>query len=113
MPYNTKYIQKCPTVHTKIIRYIVRYMQRSPFADPAISVLKTMTMSTGDVGFNSIFRLDPSGNSDGKQQIQYPPLSYIIWFLFIVFMPVILVNMLVRCWYGELMYVYIGMLLLL
>ncbi len=71
-------------------------MQRSPFADPAISLLKTMTMSTGDVSFGSIFRLDPSGDSDDKEEIGYPSISYIIWILFIIFMPIILINMLVR-----------------
>ncbi len=53
-------------------------------------------MTTGELDYDGIFRLDPSGGSDGEQEIAFPPVSFILWILFIVIMPVILTNMLVR-----------------
>ncbi len=55
-----------------------------------------MTMTTGELDYDAIFRLDPSGGSDDAQEIAFPPISFILWILFIVLMPVILTNMLVR-----------------
>ena len=54
-----------------------------------------MTMTAGDFSYDTIFRLDPSGGSDDLSDIEYPPISYILWIMFIVLMPVILTNMLV------------------
>ena len=55
-----------------------------------------MTMTTGELDYDAIFRLDPAGESDDLQEIEYPPISYVIWILFLVVMPVIFTNMLVR-----------------
>ena len=68
--------------------------QRSPFSDPPRSLLKTMTMTTGELTFDEIFRLDPSGQSDASE-IAYLPVSAILWIVFIVLMPILLTNMLV------------------
>ena len=70
-------------------------IQRSPFSNVPRSLLKTMTMTTGELDYENIFRLNPAGESDGLSDIKYPPISYILWVLFIVLMPVILTNMLV------------------
>lgn len=61
-------------------------------------------MATGELDFDAIFRLDPSGGSDNTEEIKFPPISYILWIMFIVFIPVILMNMLVSC---ELLYIHV------
>ena len=68
---------------------------RSPFADPARSILKTMTMTTGEFEFDTIFRQNPTGLSDSAEEIPFPPVSYILWILFVIIMPILLTNMLV------------------
>ena len=52
-------------------------------------------MTAGDFSHDIIFRLDPAGGSDDLSDIEYPPISYILWIMYIVLMPVILTNMLV------------------
>ncbi len=54
-----------------------------------------MTMTTGELDYDAIFRIDPTGGSDELMEIAYPPISYILWIAFLVFMPIILTNMLV------------------
>lgn len=54
-----------------------------------------MTMSTGEVDFDGVFRLSPSGDSSDKDELLFPVISYLVWILFIFFMPVVLINMLV------------------
>ena len=54
-----------------------------------------MTMTTGELDYDTIFRLDPSGGSDGADEIRFPPISVILWIIFIILMPIILTNMLV------------------
>ena len=64
-------------------------MQPSPFSSPASSLLKITSMTAGDFSFNTIFGLE----SDGM--ISFPTISYILWILFIVVMPILFTNMLV------------------
>ena len=52
-------------------------------------------MSAGDFDFGGTFRLDPSGESDDAEEIPFPPISYIVWLLFVIIMPILLTNMLV------------------
>ncbi len=59
-----------------------------------------MTMSTGEVDFDGVFRLSPSGESGGADELFFPAISYIVWILFIFFMPVVLINMLVSPFRG-------------
>ena len=59
------------------------------------SLLKTMTMSTGELDFDAIFRQNPSGASDGAEEIPFSTVSYILWIVFVILMPVLLTNMLV------------------
>ncbi len=54
-----------------------------------------MTMTTGELDYDTIFHLDPSGGSDGADKIRFPPISIILWIIFIILMPIILTNMLV------------------
>ena len=54
-----------------------------------------MTMTTGEFDFDSIFRQDPTGESDSAEEIPFPPISYILWIVFVIIMPILLTNMLV------------------
>ena len=54
-----------------------------------------MTMTTGEFDFDSIFRQDPAGGSDGAEEIPFPPISYMLWIVFVIIMPILLTNMLV------------------
>ena len=67
--------------------------QRTPFSTPARSLLKTITMTTGEFEFDSIFRQSPEVNRG--EGIPYPPISYILWIAFIILMPILLTNLLV------------------
>ena len=70
-------------------------VQRSPFSTPARSLFKAVTMTTGELDLDAIFRQDPSGGSDDAEEIPFPPVSYIFWLVFVIMMPIILTNMLV------------------
>ena len=74
---------------------IVINFQRSPFSNPVRSLLKLVTMKAGEFEFDDIFRLDPNGDRDGEEEIPFEGLSYILWIVFIVLMPILLTNMLV------------------
>ena len=54
-----------------------------------------MSMTAGDFDFDSIFRLDPTGGSDDAKEIPFPPISYMLWIVFVLIMPILLTNMLV------------------
>ena len=54
-----------------------------------------MTMTTGELGYEDIFRLDFSTDPGQVDEIAYLPISVILWIVFIVLMPVLLTNMLV------------------
>ena len=58
-------------------------------------MLKIVTMTTGELDFDSIFRQDPAGGSDDAEEVPFPPISYMLWIVFIIIMPVLLNNMLV------------------
>lgn len=73
-------------------------VQRSSFATPARAILKTMTMTTGEFEYDSIFRQFPGGAEDGsiETEIPFPPVSFILWIIFLILMPILLTNLLVR-----------------
>ena len=54
-----------------------------------------MTMATGEFEFDSIFRQAPAGGRDNAEEIPFPPVSYILWIVFVIIMPILLTNMLV------------------
>ena len=53
-------------------------------------------MTAGDFSFDTIFRRSPSGESESAQEILFPPISYILWIIFVILMPVLFTNMLVN-----------------
>lgn len=52
-------------------------------------------MSTGELDFDSIFRQDPAGGSDDAEEVPFPAISFMLWIVFIIIMPILLTNMLV------------------
>jgi len=56
-----------------------------------------MTMTSGEVDFNSIFRQFPEGGSEDGEEIPFLEMSYLLWILFLILMPVLLSNLLVSC----------------
>ena len=71
---------------------------RSPFSDPARAILKTMTMTTGEFEFDNIFQQTPGGADDIGSipgPIPFPQVSYILWIIFLILMPILLTNLLV------------------
>ena len=71
--------------------------QRQPFSTPARSLLKTMTMTTGEFEYDGIFRQAPGGIDAAMmvREIPFPPVTYILWIVFIILMPILLTNLLV------------------
>ena len=58
------------------------------FSNPLKSLLKTLTMTTGEFEYDSIFE-------DPNQPLHYYISAIIIWVIFIVMMPILLMNLLV------------------
>ena len=75
-------------------------LQASPFASPALTIVKTMVMGVGEMDFETIFRLTSGGVTPPEippESIPYPWVSYLLWVLFLILMPILLMNLLVRC----------------
>ena len=54
-------------------------------------------MCTGELEFDSIFHQEPSGERDELSDVPFFFLSYLFWTAFIIFIPILLINMLVCC----------------
>ena len=72
--------------------------QTASFSTPLRALFKTATMTTGEFEYDSLFRQNPGGISPGDNPL--PPLEFealarVLWLVFLVFMPIILVNLLV------------------
>ena len=52
-----------------------------------------MTMTTGEFEFDSLFR--QTGENANVSDIQFPAVTYILWILFLILMPILLTNLLV------------------
>lgn len=55
-------------------------------------------MSIGEVDTDGVFRQDTVGDSDTKSEIPFPVVSYLIWLVFIIILPLLLINQLVCIW---------------
>lgn len=55
-------------------------------------------MTTGDFEYDSIFRQHSGGTAPGEiiEEIPFPPVSNILWMIFLVLMPILLTNLLVK-----------------
>ena len=65
------------------------HIQPSPFSSPTSSLFKITSMMAGDFSFNTILGFE----SDGM--ISFPIISYILWILFLIVMPILFINTLV------------------
>ena len=54
-----------------------------------------MTMTTGELDYDSLFRLYPDGTADSIVEIPFFEISIILWILFLIMMPILLSNLLV------------------
>ena len=58
-----------------------------------------MTMTTGEFEYDSIFRQFPGGTAEGSDdittEIPFLPVSFLLWIIFLVLMPILLTNLLV------------------
>ena len=68
---------------------------RSPFASSFTSLWKVMTMVTGEMDYESIFRQSSSGTDDPDPQLPFKEISYLLWIVFLVTIPILLNNLLV------------------
>ena len=59
-------------------------------------MLKILSMTAGDFSFDTVFRHSPSGESENAKDILFPSISYILWIIFVILMPVLFTNMLVN-----------------
>ena len=53
-------------------------------------------MTAGDFSLDTIFRLSPSGESEEEKEILFPIISYLLWIVFLIIIPILFINMLVR-----------------
>ena len=60
--------------------------------DLGLSIIKTMTMTTGEFEFDTTFR---QCGPECLDELQYAPVSIILWILFLILMPILLTNLLV------------------
>ena len=68
---------------------------RSPFSSAFTSLWKMMTMITGEMDYESIFRQSSSGTLDPDPPLPFPEISYVLWIVFLVLIPILLGNLLV------------------
>ena len=66
-------------------------LQRHAFIHPARVVVKVMSMTTGELDYDDIFH-----HKEGEEEIPFPLISFPLWVIFLVMMPVLLNNYLVR-----------------
>ena len=66
----------------------------TPFDNPWRTIVKTMTMTTGEFEFDSTFHQDREEYNSSAAN-PYLIASYLLWILFIIMMPILLTNLLV------------------
>ena len=55
-----------------------------------------MTMVTGEMDYESIFRQSSGGTVDQDPQLPFPEISYLLWVVFLIMIPILLNNLLVH-----------------
>jgi len=51
-----------------------------------------MAMTTGELDYDELYH-----QQEGEDEIAFPPVSFLLWIIFLVLMPVLLSNLLVSC----------------
>ena len=73
------------------------YFHSSPFANPIHSMWKIMTMTIGELDYDNAFRQFSEGTDAPIQPLPFPEISYILWAVFLILMPILFNNLLVSC----------------
>ena len=55
--------------------------QRNAFSHPGRAIVKVMTMTTGGLDYDDLFH-----QQEGEEEIAFPPVSFILWIVFLVLM---------------------------
>ena len=72
--------------HTSLL-----FSQRNAFSHPGRALVKVMAMTIGELDYDTVFH-----QMEGEMEIAFPVVSFILWIVFLVSMPLLLVNYLVR-----------------
>ena len=75
------------------MQLLVSIHQRTAFSHPGRAIVKVMAMTTGELDYDDLFH-----QQEGEDEIAFPPVSFILWVVFLVLMPVLLSNLLVSCY---------------
>jgi len=67
-------------------------LQRNAFSNPGRAIVKLMAMTIGELDYNDLFH-----QNENEEEIAFPPVSFLLWIIFLVTMPVLLSNLLVSC----------------
>ena len=62
-----------------------------------LAIVKTTSMAIGDLDFDDLFH-----QQGGEKEIAFPPVSFIVWIIFLVLILVLLDNLLVSANLGTL-----------
>jgi len=52
-----------------------------------------MAMTIGELDYDELYH-----QQEDENEIAFPPVSFLLWIIFLVLMPVLLSNLLVSCW---------------
>ena len=79
-------------------------VQRSPFSTPARALLSIVAYTAGEFSYDGLFRLTLGGTEEDNdvEEIPFPPVSYILFIVFVVMMSILLSNLLVGFCHSEL-----------
>ena len=70
-------------------------LQRSSFQNAGIAIAKVLSMTIGGSSYDDTFRRDSSGARDFEDELPFLPVTYILWIIFVILMPLLLNNLLV------------------
>ena len=65
----------------------------SPFRNAGLSFIKTMVMTIGEFEYDNIFG---HSNDSSRLLTSFPEVAYILWIVFLIVMPILVTNLLVR-----------------
>ena len=83
--------------HFLTLTFLCAFLQRHAFIHPARALVKVMSMTTGELDYDNIFH-----HREGEEEIAFPLISFPFWIIFLVMMPILLNNYLVRRMYNQL-----------
>ena len=83
--------------HFFTLTFLCAFLQRHAFIHPARALVKVMSMTTGELDYDDIFH-----HREGEEEIAFLLISFPFWIIFLVMMPILLNNYLVRRMYNQL-----------